>query len=100
MNHSIVKLLNTKCDIICFTLSRWDAPISSPALSLAKEFARTNRVFYVEHPYSWKDYFNLKQTPEIARRKDALLKGKKVFSNPAELPPRLTIVTPQLTFPI
>jgi glycosyltransferase involved in cell wall biosynthesis len=93
-------LLNTKCDIICFSLSRWDAPISSPALSLAKEFAKTNRVFYVEHPYSWKDYFKLKHTPEIQQRKEALLQGKKVFSNPNGLPSKLTIVTPQLTFPI
>ncbi len=93
-------MLHTKCDIVCLSLSRWDAPISSPALSLAKEFARTNRVFYVEHPYSWKDYFNQKQTPEVLKRKDALLKGKMVFSNPPELPSRLTIVTPQLTLPI
>jgi hypothetical protein len=93
-------LLNTKCDIICFSLSRWDSPISSPALSLAKEFARTNRVFYVEHPYSWKDYFTYRHTPEIAQRQEALLKGKKVFWNPGELPSKLTIVTPQLTIPV
>lgn len=83
-----------------FYFIRWDSPISSPALSLAKEFARTNRVFYVEHPYSWKDYFSLKDTPEIIKRKEALLKGSKVFSNPSTLPPKLTIVTPQLTFPV
>lgn len=93
-------MLNTKCDIICFSLSRWDSPISSPALSLAKEFAHANRVFYVEHPYSWKDYFNQKDTPEVIKRKEALLKGKNVFSNPAALPAKLTVVTPQLTLPI
>jgi teichuronic acid biosynthesis glycosyltransferase TuaH len=37
------------------SLSRWHADISSPAVSLAKEFARNNRVFFIEHPYSWKD---------------------------------------------
>jgi glycosyltransferase involved in cell wall biosynthesis len=93
-------MLNTKCDIICFTLSRWDSPISSPALSLAKEFARTNRVFYVEHPYNWKDYFSLKKTPEVIKRRDALLKGKKIFSNPESLPSKLTVVTSQLTLPV
>ncbi len=93
-------MLNPKCDIICFSLSRWDSPISSPALSLAKEFARNNRVFYIEHPYSWKDYFKLKNTPEVLRRKEALLKGRKVFTNPPELPSKLTIVTPQVTVPI
>ena len=42
-------------DIICLSLSRWDAEISSPAVSLAKEFAKSNRVFFIEHPYSVKD---------------------------------------------
>jgi glycosyltransferase involved in cell wall biosynthesis len=37
-------------------LTRWDAPISSPAASLAKELSKNNRVFYIEHPYSFKDY--------------------------------------------
>ena len=47
---------NRNIDIICFSLSRWDAPISSPAASLAKELSKNNRVFYIEHPYSLKDY--------------------------------------------
>jgi teichuronic acid biosynthesis glycosyltransferase TuaH len=37
------------------SLSRWHADISSPAVSLAKELAKNNRVFFIEHPYSWKD---------------------------------------------
>ena len=87
-------------DIICFTLSRWDSAISSPALSLAKEFAKNHRVFYIEHPYSLKDYAKEKNTPSVKARKSALLKGKNVFSNPPALPDRLTVVTPQLTLPI
>lgn len=87
-------------DIICFTLSRWDAVISSPALSLAKEFAKNHRVFYVEHPYSLKDYAKEKNTPAVKARETALLKGKNVFSNPPSLPENLTVVTPRLTIPI
>ena len=92
--------MNTNCDIICFSLSRWDSPISSPALSLAKEFAKTHRVFYVEHPYSWKDYFKEKNTPAVQSRKTALLKGKNIYSNPASLPSNITIVTTPITIPI
>src|SRR5690606_3307988 len=33
-------------------------------------------------------------------RKDALLKGKNIYSNPSSLPENITIVTPQLTIPI
>src|SRR5687768_1446859 len=47
---------NKNIDIVCFALSRWDASISSPAVSLAKELAKSNRVFYIEHPYTYKDY--------------------------------------------
>lgn len=93
-------MLNRKCDLICFSLSRWDAAISSPALSLAKEFAKNNRVFYVEHPYSFKDYLKEKDTPAVKSRKTALLKGKMPYSHPAVLPLDLTIVTPGLTFPV
>lgn len=92
--------MNRHCDIICFSLSRWDSTISSPALSLAKEFAKNNRVFFVEHPFSWKDYYAEKDSPQIKSRKKALLSGKEIYSNPPSLPANLTIVTPKLTLPI
>lgn len=92
--------MNRNCDIICFSLSRWDSAISSPALSLAKVFAKNNRVFFVEHPFSWKDYYKEKKSPQIISRKEALLKGKNIYSNPPSLPSSLTIVTPKLTIPI
>lgn len=88
------------CDIICFTLSRWDSFISSPALALAKEFAKNHRVFYIEHPYSLKDYYKERNTPAIKSREEALLKGKNIYSNPESLPTNITIVTPKLTLPI
>jgi teichuronic acid biosynthesis glycosyltransferase TuaH len=87
-------------DIICLSLSRSDACISSPGLSLAKEFAKNNRVFYIDHPYSWKDYFNAAVIKQLRWRKGALLFGKKPYSNPASFPANLTIVTPLLTLPI
>lgn len=87
-------------DIICFSLSRWDSPISSPALALAKEFAKNNRVFYIDHPYSWKDYYTGKNTEAIQSRKKALMGGKDIYSNPPSLPSNLTIVTTKLTIPI
>jgi len=92
--------MNRHCDIICFSLSRWDSEISSPALALAIEFAKNNRVFFVEHPFSWKDYRQMKHTKQIQSRKDALLKGKDIYMNPPSLPANLTVVTSQLTLPI
>lgn len=92
--------MNRNCDIICFTLSRWDSTISSPALALAIEFSKNNRVFYVEHPFSWKDYYAERKGEQIQKRKDALLKGKNIYSNPPSLPSNLTVVTPPLTVPV
>ncbi|WP_276480924.1 glycosyltransferase [Paraflavitalea pollutisoli] len=92
--------MNRHCDIICFTLSRWDSAISSPALALAIEFAKNNRVFFVEHPFSWKDYAGMRKDPQIVKRKQALLRGKDIYSNPPFLPANLTVVTPQLTIPV
>lgn len=92
--------MNKSCDIICFSLSRWDSAISSPALSLAKEFAKNNRVFYIDHPFSWKDYWKGRNTREIQSRKEALLHGKNVYSNPPQLPANITVVTTRLTLPI
>lgn len=87
-------------DIICFSLSRSDSAISSPALSLAKEFAKDHRVFYIDHPFSWKDYFSSASKKEIDARKQALLFGKNPYSNPAHLPANLTVVTPRITLPV
>lgn len=92
--------MNRNCDIICFTLSRWDSEISSPALALAIEFARNNRVFYVEHPFSWQDYRQSQYNKFTRPRKDALLKGKNIYTNPPSLPANLTVVTSQLTLPV
>lgn len=87
-------------DVIIFSLSRWDAPISSPSFSLAKEFARKNRVFYIDHPYSVKDFLTAYNTPRIQRRKPALLSGKNIYTKAPGLPENLTMVTPRLTLPI
>lgn len=73
---------NKNIDIVCFSLSRWDAPISSPAASLAKELSKNNRVFYIEHPYSFKDY---------------LTEGKSAGEYPDG---NVHVITPPLVYPI
>ena len=74
-------------DIICFSLSRWDSPISSPAVSLAKEFARTHRVFFIHHPYSYKDFF-----VEPRARKRSVAQDEASGS--------IKVITPPLIYPI
>lgn len=92
--------MESQKDIICFSLSRSDSAISSPALSLAKEFAKHNRVFFIDHPFSWKDYFSKENKSSIESRRQALLFGKAPYSNPSHLPSNITVVTPRLTLPV
>lgn len=87
-------------DIIIFSLSRWDALYSSPSFSLAKQFALTNNVFYIDHPFSIKEFFKNFTSPRIQRRMEALLFGKNIYNKVETLPEKLTLVTPRLTFPI
>ena len=87
-------------DLIIFSLSRWDAPYSSPSFSLAKEFAKNNRVFYIDHPFSLKDFFLKFNDPGVQKRKPALLWGKNIYSRSEKFPKGLTMVTPRLTLPI
>ncbi len=87
-------------DIIIFSLSRWDAAYSSPSFSLAKEFAKNNRVFYIDHPFSLKDFVLRYRAPAIQKRKSALLRGENIYTKSDNFPEKLTMVTPRLTLPI
>jgi len=87
-------------DIIMFALPRWDQPISSPALSLAKEFAKTGRVFYIEHPYSLKDIFTFRRSESVKARRKYLFFKKAKYYRPSAFPSNLTIVYPSVSIPI
>jgi teichuronic acid biosynthesis glycosyltransferase TuaH len=87
-------------DFIIFALARWDGPYSSTAYSLAKALSQHARVFYVDNPFTVKDYIKHRKTAGIAFRKQALLKGKDLFLRPDKNYPNLVTVTPRLTLSI
>ncbi len=91
-----------KTDIIYVTLFPWENEYSSVSLSFTKEFVRQGtRVFYINHPYSLKDYWRLRHTPLARRRRKALLRGKPSYEQIPGLDPNLAIaVHPPLTIPI
>jgi len=55
--------------IIIFGLMKFDADIESTNYTIARHLAKKNRVFYVDNPYTWKDYIKLKGTKEFNVRK-------------------------------
>lgn len=63
-------------DIIIVGLQAWDNEIGSNCINIAREFARHNRVLYVNYPTNRRTLLRDKEDPLIAKRID-LLKNKK-----------------------
>lgn len=89
-------------DVIFFTLFRTDNPYSSISLSMAKELAKTQRVFYVNHPYSWKDMLAGLRAgdPVLRKRLPELLFGRVRYESLDTIPHNFVAVQPPLTLPI
>ncbi|MFZ6011975.1 MAG: glycosyltransferase [Bacteroidota bacterium] len=92
--------MNVDYDIIMLALPRWDGQYSSTSFSLAKALSRHTRVFYVDNPFTVKDYISNRNTQQIKRRKKALMGGKDIFTQIDANYPNLTGVTPAMTLPI
>ncbi|MFT4666027.1 MAG: teichuronic acid biosynthesis glycosyltransferase TuaH [Polaribacter sp.] len=89
-----------KYDIIIMAIFRWDGPYSSTSISLAKAFSKTNRVFYINHPYTYRDYYNLLKGDDNKKLLEALKRGKPIYKKDDQLSDNFTAVTPPLTLPI
>lgn len=89
-------------DIVFFTLFRTDNPYSSISLSMAKELAKTRRVFYVNHPYSLKDLVTglLRGDKMLRARLPRLLAGCVRYEGLKTIPKNFVAVQPPLTLPI
>ncbi|MCC6282239.1 MAG: glycosyltransferase [Saprospiraceae bacterium] len=89
-------------DIVFFSLFRTDNPYSSISLSMAKELAKTRRVFYVNHPYSLKDIIKGWRAgdPALRRRLPQLLSGRMGYELLDSIPHNFIAVQPPATLPI
>lgn len=84
-----------------FAIGRWDQRYSSTYWSLAKEFAKDHRVFYIDNPITIKYFLARYKTPEVQKRKGALLRRKNTYTDVMITERgRLTAITPPLTLPI
>lgn len=94
--------MNPPYDVVFFTLFRTDNPYSSISLSMAKELAKTHRVIYVNHPYTWRDLWTgIKYGDEVLReRLQDLLHGRVRYEQLASIPKNFVAVQPPLTMPI
>ncbi len=91
--------MNGNIDVVIFSLSKYDDPISSVGFSYAKEFAKKHRVFFIEHPYTWKDYFSLSKDPQTVKRKKLWASGSIYLSDPT-IPEGITYIVPPRMLPV
>jgi teichuronic acid biosynthesis glycosyltransferase TuaH len=87
-------------DIVILATARWDGNYSSTSYSLAKALAQHTRVFYIDNPFTVKNFLKNRHEDSIKKRKRALLNGEDIFMTPDAKYPNLTNVTPQLVLPI
>ena len=87
-------------DVVIMTMSRWDGDVSSAILSLAKELAKQRRVYYWDHPYSFKELLQNWSDPGVQSRRVGLLRQQLTIKKVAGTPEGFHVVTPPLTLPI
>ena len=86
--------------LIFLGLQRWDEVLASTPFLLASAVSKTQRVFFIDHPFTWKEFFQHFFSQKLTYRKAALLLGKKRYYQPNPNNPNLTLVIPRLTIPI
>src|SRR6478609_1710927 len=91
---------NPSLDVIIVTLSRWDNPYSSTALSMARELSRKRRVFFVDNPFTFKDLIFKYRHGQIRRREEAWLYQRNVYTPIGGLDQNLIALTLPFVLPI
>lgn len=66
-------------DVFMFGLTRSDYNLSSVSVAWAKEWAKSNRVFYIDRPYSIKDVIHEWNLPAFKRKLKALFLGRDIY---------------------
>ncbi|MDB4539711.1 MAG: glycosyltransferase [Saprospiraceae bacterium] len=72
-------------DIIYFSLFPWDHPYSSVSFSISKEFIKNNRVFYINPPYSYRDFATRYGEKITQERMSDLIMHRLRYEHPPQL---------------
>src|SRR5690554_264431 len=98
MFYDMVELNNIP--IVVVSMSRWDGDYSSTSWSLAKTFAETRTVIYVDYPYTWTEYARKRHSSGIQKRKKALFGRGNGLVQLTQYSSNLYALTPPLMFPV
>ena len=72
---------------------QFDGALESTNYIMAKHLARDNYVYYVDRPYTWRDYVKFKNTPGFRIRQPHFFSSKNSFIE-TEIPNLKIIITP------
>ncbi|MDB5022000.1 MAG: glycosyltransferase [Pedobacter sp.] len=62
--------------VIILGIAKYDGPFESTSYTVAKYLAKDNDVYYVDYPYTWKDW--------LTKKDNAYLKRKPLFSSKSD----------------
>lgn len=75
--------------------TKFDNPYESASYTIAKHLAKNNHVFYIENPFTWKDYLKYKGKIEFTKRKGLFSKKSDGLLS-TSIPNLKIIITPLL----
>jgi teichuronic acid biosynthesis glycosyltransferase TuaH len=79
--------------IFIFGTAKFDEPYESTSFTIARYLARDNPVFYIDYPFTWRDYFTESKGAQFKRRKGHF----SVFDDgiiPTDLPNLKVVISP------
>ncbi len=87
-------------DVFMFGLTRSDYTLSSVSVAWAKEWAKSNRVFYIDRPYSIKDVKHEWNFPAFKNKLKALFLGRDIYQTIHFEQCSFIQVTPLISLPL
>ncbi|WP_428331024.1 glycosyltransferase family protein [Mucilaginibacter sp.] len=83
----------TNQNIIIFSQMQFDGKLESTNYTMAKHLAKDNFVYYVDRPFTWRDYIKFKNTPGFKTRKPHFFSPSNSIID-TEIPNLKIIITP------
>jgi teichuronic acid biosynthesis glycosyltransferase TuaH len=80
-------------NIVIFSQMQFDGRLESTNYIMAKQLAKDNHVYYVDRPYTWRDYFQFRNTPGFKIRRPHFFSSSNSIIE-TEIPNLKIIISP------
>ncbi|MDB5017827.1 MAG: tuaH 2 [Mucilaginibacter sp.] len=80
-------------NIIIFSQMQFDGRLESTNYTMAKYLAKDNMVYYIDRPYTWRDYFQFRNTDSFRTRKPHFFSASDCLID-TEIPNLKIVITP------